>query len=209
MKNFRKLSNLSNLSLVLAVILSLTTFSTANGKSDIAYPKSSSKNYSAITENLSQKLKSDLSENNLSVKLKMVEESQVTNREIVVKGEAICILPTENTQLPLQFEARLNKSSNSLEDVKYVFIESNYAPSASEDVLMKEIMRQISKDYKTDQIVIAIDGFESTKLNETQKNVKGLGEVRVGDLVWKKITFDVVMNADNKAAKVNYKIEQE
>jgi len=209
MKNFRKLSNLSNLSLVLAVILSLTTFSTANGKNDIAYPKASSKNYSAITENLSQKLKSDLSENNLSVKLKMVEESQVTNREIVVKGEAICILPTENTQLPLQFEARLNKSSNSLEDVKYVFIESNFAPSASEDVLMKEIMKQISKDYKTDQIVIAIDGFESTKLNETQKNVKGLGEVRVGDLVWKKITFDVVMNADNKAAKVDYKIEQE
>lgn len=206
MKNFRTALNLS---LILAVILSLTTFSMANGnvKNDTVYPKISAKNYSAIAQNLSQKLKVDLAENNLAVKLKMVEEAQVNNQEIVVKGEAVCILPTENTQLPLQFEAKLNKSNNSFEDVKYVFVESNYAPSASEDVLMKEIMKQISKDYKTEQITIAIDGFESTKLNETQKNVKGLGEVRVGDLVWKKITFDVVMNADNKSSKVAYKIE--
>lgn len=207
MKNFRTALNLS---LILAVILSLTTFSMANGnvKKDTAYPKISAKNYSAIAQNLSQKLKVDLSENNLAVKLKMVEEAQVNNQEIVVKGEAVCILPTENTQLPLQFEAKLNKSNNSFEDIKYVFVESNYAPSASEDVLMKEIMKQISKDYKTEQITIAIDGFESTKLNETQKSVKGLGEVRVGDLIWKKIAFDVVMNSDNKASKVNYKIEQ-
>ncbi|MCD9188524.1 MAG: hypothetical protein LUM44_19050 [Pyrinomonadaceae bacterium] len=206
MKNFRTTLNLTS---VLAVILSLTTFSVANGnsKKDTAYPKTSAKNYSVIAQNLSQKLKSELAENNLSVKLKTVEESQVTNREIVVKGEAVCILPTENTQLPLQFEAILNKSNNLLEDVKYVFVESNYAPSASEDVLMKEIMKQISKDYKTSQITIAIDGFESTKLNENQKSVKGLGEVRVGDLVWKKITFDVVMDADNRASKVDYKIE--
>lgn len=200
-----------NLSLILAIFLSLNTISFAveKGKKDVVYPKSVARDYSAITQNLSQKLKTDLAENNLTVKLKNVEEAQISTKEIIVKGEATCILPTENTQLPLQFEAKLNKTNNAFEDVTYVFVESEYAPSAGEEVLMKELMKQISSDYKTDQITIAIDGFETVKINENQKSVKGLGEVRVGDLVWNKITFDVVINGDNKASKVEYKIEQQ
>lgn len=206
----KKVGKLFNLSLILVSVFNLTAFANSSEKSkkDIAKPSVAVKDYSAITKDLSQKLKSDLSESDLTVKIKMVEEAQVTTREIVVKGEAICILPTENTQLPLQFEAKLNKSNNAFEDVKYVFVESEYAPSSGEEVLMKELMKQISSDYKTDQITIAIDAFEATKLDNNQKNVTGFGEIRVGDLVWNKITFDVVMKNDNTASKVNYKIEK-
>ncbi|HQU85828.1 MAG TPA: hypothetical protein PKY59_22010 [Pyrinomonadaceae bacterium] len=208
MKRFGKIFNLS---LILVSAFNLTAFanSSEKNKKDVATPSYAVKDYSAITKDLSQKLKSDLSENDLTVKIKMVEEAQVTTREVVVKGEAICILPTENTQLPLQFEAKLNKSNNSFEDVKYVFVESEYAPSSGEEILMKELMKQISSDYKTDQITIAIDTFEATQINEDQKSVKGFGEVRVGNLVWNKITFDVVMKNDDTASKVDYKIEKQ
>ena len=207
MKNIKSIFSLS---LIAAVVLSLITFSNVFQVSaeNNTYLENSNADYSAVAVSLSNKLKTDLAINDLSVRLKNVEESEITTQEIVVKGEAICILPNENTQLPLQFEAKLKKANNSFEDVKYVFVEENYAPSTNEEVLMKELMKQISTDYKTEQITIAIDDFESTTLNDNQRSVKGLGEVRVGDLVWSKITFDVVINKNNQASKIDYNIEK-
>ena len=54
---------------------------------------------------------------------------------------------------------------------------------------MREIMEKIHNDYKTTQIVIAIDDFQQI---DQQNNVyKGSGEVRVGGMMWKQIDFKV------------------
>ncbi len=42
-----------------------------------------------------------------------------------------------------------------------------------------------------------------------QKQFAGIGEVRIGDFVWHKIKFDVVLDTENKlATKVVYKVEK-
>jgi len=141
------------------------------------------------------------------VKIENVEETRLANNLIEVRGKAFCILPADNTQLPINFEAKLDAAKMSVADVQYVFVESDYAPNADEEILMKELMKQISRDYKTEQITIAIDGFETNKAANNQKNLKGIGEIKIGEVEWNKINFDVVLGADKKATKIVYHIK--
>ncbi|HEX8287309.1 MAG TPA: hypothetical protein VF556_04905 [Pyrinomonadaceae bacterium] len=175
---------------------------------DVAKPKNNvALDYSLIANNLSEKLKADLAEQNLKIKFGNVEESVIANNLVEIKGQAFCILPSENTQLPINFEARVNPMRKVVADVQYKFVESDYAPSADEEILMRELMKQISRDYKTDQITIAIDGFETTETANSQKNLKGDGEIKIGEVEWSKIKFDVVLNTDKKATKIVYNIK--
>jgi len=112
----------------------------------------------------------------------------------------------------MTFDVKVNPNNLSVTEIKYDFAEltaaSEYAPSSSEEFLMKELMGKISRDYKTDNIVIAIDGMEDVSNVTNQKQFTGIGEVRIGTLVWNKIKFDVVFDgATHKATKVVYKIE--
>lgn len=71
---------------------------------------------------------------------------------------------------------------------------------------MKELMKKISADYKTDSIVIAIDGFEV--LQSADGNIyKGIGEIKIGEVEWSKINFDVLLDTANKKAKIKYDIK--
>ena len=207
MKNFKQIYQLS---LFAAIIFSFTLNSfaaTADGK-DVFSPKSGAAfNYSILANDLSQKLKIDLAESNLNVKIENVEENRLANNLVEVKGKAFCVLPDDNTQLPINFEAKFNTAKQAVVDVKYVFVDSDYAPNADEEILMKELMKQVSRDYKTDQITIAIDGFETSKAANNQSNLKGIGEIKIGEVEWNKINFDVVLGADKKATKIVYHIK--
>ena len=75
-------------------------------------------------------------------------------------------------------------------------------------IMMKEIMKQISRDYKTREIVIAIDNFESSDSLENKVQYKGVGEVKIGEIQWSRINFNVVLNSDKTAAKIEYKIQK-
>ena len=191
---------------LLIVFLSLTFTAFAN--KDVVNPKNSSAlNYSLIANNLSEKLKTDLAENNLKIKFGDVEENKIANNLVEIKGQAFCILPGENTQLPINFEAKVNPIRKIVADVQYTFLESDYAPSADEEILMRELMKQIRHDYKTEQITIAIDGFDATQASGNQRQLKGIGEIKIGEVEWNKIKFDVVLNADKKATKIIYDIK--
>ena len=206
----RNLKQIYKLNLFAAIIFSFAFNASAdtNGGKDVASPKSrAALNYSVLANDLSQKLKVDLSENNLKVKIENVEENRLTNNLVEIKGQAFCILPNDNTQLPINFEARFNAAKQTLDDVRYVFVESEYAPVAEEEILMRELMKQVSRDYKTDQITIAIDGFETNKAANNQSNLKGIGEIKIGEVEWNKINFDVVLDADKKATKIVYSIK--
>ena len=73
---------------------------------------------------------------------------------------------------------------------------------------MKHLLKKIAADYKTENVVIAIDGFETENASGNQKEYKGLAEIRVGDVEWQRIDFDVVLNGDKKAEKVEYKLRK-
>ena len=174
---------------------------------DVVKPKSNvALDYLLIADNLSEKLKADLAEQNVKIKFGSVEQNVIANNLVEIKGQAFCVLPNENTQLPINFEARVNPVKKVVADVQYKFVESDYAPSAVEEILIHELMKQISRDYKTDQITIAIDGFETTEAANSQKNLKGNGEIKIGEVEWSKIKFDVVLNTEKKATKIIYDI---
>ncbi len=109
-------------------------------------------NHSLVTQNLSKKLQSDLADSNLTVKLNSVEEYEISGSEIGLKGSATCLLAEQNNQLPLEFEIKINSANQNILDVKYNFVEAPadiYSPTSNEEILMKELMGKISRDYKT------------------------------------------------------------
>lgn len=193
---------------ILQIILLSFALNAFANNSDVYSPERNSiLDYSMIENDLSKKLKVDLAENNLKITFGDVEEIRITNNLVEIKGQAFCFLPTENTQLPISFAAKINPVRKTVADVQYKFVESNNASSADEEILMQELMKQISRDYKTDQITIAIDGFETTNVVNSQKELKGIGEIKIGEVEWNKIKFDVVLNADKKATKIIYDIK--
>jgi hypothetical protein len=167
------------------------------------------KNHQLVAQNLSKKLQNDLANENVTVKLKKVEEYKVSKSEIGLSGDAVCVLTGENNQLPIRFDVKVKTADQSVSEVKYDFVEASYNPTANEEILTKELMTRISRDYKTENIVIAIDSVENIEAAAGEKKFLGSGEVRVGDLVWNRIKFDVVLDAETqKASKIVYKIEK-
>lgn len=185
---------------LLVIALSTVTILANNSVAD-------DKEVALITQNLSAKLKADLVSNNVSVVYKNIEKTQVSSTETIFKGDALAVVPSDNTQLPIKFEAKVNPVAEVVDDVVYAFVESNYAPSTDEEFLMKHLLKKLAADYKTQEVVIAIDGFETQKAAENQNEFKGTAEVRVGELEWKKINFDVMMNGKNEASKIEYNLK--
>lgn len=171
----------------------------------------SEKNTFLVKEKLSEKLREDLADNKLVVEVNNLEEQIVSNSEVEFTGSATAVLVGKDDQLPLQFAVKLDSVNRKVTDIKYNFVEDNpnYAPSANEEILMKELMKQIRQDYKTENIVIAIDSVEKVENANNESKFLGVGEVRIGDLVWNSIKFDVVLNAQTqKANKIVYKVEK-
>ena len=194
---------------LLLTIICLSVFS-----SIFAASKSNeNKAYPSIVKNLSLKIQNDLADSSAVVKLTNVKEYKISKDKFGIKGDAICVLAAQNNQLPIQFDAKINSAEQTIADIDYVFVNSevipDFAPTSTEEILMKELMKQIGKDYKTDNIVIAIDGFEDVSKLTNQKEFTGVGEVRIGDFVWNKIKFDVVLNDETQSSnKILYKVEK-
>ena len=169
----------------------------------------SAKNYQLLTKELSQRVQADLANDSATVKLNNVKEYRVSRSEIGLTGDAICI--TGENQMPFQFDAKINTPQRKVSEINYNFVDdaANYSPASTEDVLMKELMAQISRDYKTTNILIAIDNFQEVGADENGKKIVGIGEVRIGDLVWNDIKFDVSLDANTKKPKkIVYKVEK-
>jgi hypothetical protein len=169
-------------------------------------------NHLLVTQNLSKKLQSDLADSGLTIKLNSLEEYEISGSEIGFKGSASCLLTKQYNQLPLEFEIKVNSASQNVLDIKYNFVEASadtYAPTSNEEILMKELMAKIRRDYKTENIVIAIDAVEEIRGAKDADKFLGIGEVKIGDMVWNKIRFDVVLDAKTREAKkIIYRVEK-
>lgn len=197
--------------LSVAVLTVLFTVSVYAGNKDIIAPKNvSPAALSIAVDNLTKKLRHDLVTEKLAVKFTDVQQYAVGGSQVNLKGEGFCVLTDENNELPISFDIKVDNASRSVIEVNYDFLqfsEADATSSVTEEILMKELMKKISRDFKTQDVVIAIDGFE--KLSETGGLNKflGAGEVRVGGLEWRKIKFDVVLDAPRRQAeRVVYKL---
>jgi hypothetical protein len=164
-----------------------------------------------IIQKLTEKLRVDLADQTVEVKLSNVRNNEAANNRIDFDGNAFAVVKDDKTALPFEFTAKVNAANQSVEDIDYKFVEavSEFAPSLAEDSLMRELMNRISKDYKTTNIVISIDGFETTRLTSNETKYEGIGEVRIGDFEWRKINFNVVLDAQNQTATaVSYDLQK-
>ena len=160
---------------------------------------------------LTAKLRVDLSDNNVEVKLNDVRNNEISSSQINFDGEALAVVKNDKTELPLQFTAKVNLKNQIVEDIDYKFVEAapDFAPSEIQGNLMTTLMMQISKDYKTTNIVIAIDNFDTSKITSDQTKYEGTGEVRIGDFEWRKINFNVVLDSQNQTAtKILYELQK-
>lgn len=203
---------LGKLNLIIFCLITFTTFTVQAKTNDEVYVKSEIDRYkNVIVQKLTEKLRADLSNNNVEVKLNSVQDSGIAKSRIEFDGKALAVVKNDVTELPLQFTAQINTSNRSVEDISYKFVEaeSEFAPSLAEDNLMLELMTQISKDHKTTNITISIDKFDSARNSANQMQYQGVGEVRIGDFEWRRIEFNVTVNAQNQAAeKVLYNLQK-
>jgi hypothetical protein len=207
MKGLNKFFALRNF--ILAFTIFFSSVAAFAGDLDVAAAKGiSEQTISAITGNLSKKLQTDLADNSVKVKINDIEKQQLSKTVHDFKGTAVAVVENDNNQLPIRFEVKLNPRTQSVSEVNYTFVEENsdFAPTSTEEILMQEIMKKVSVDYKTDSVVIAIDGFETIQFGD-QKMFKGNGEIKIGEVEWSKISFDVVLGSDNKPAKIKYDIK--
>jgi len=166
---------------------------------------------SAIVQKLTEKLRVDLADQTVEVKLNDVRNGEISNARVDFDGKASAVVINDKTELPFQFTAQVNIAKQSIENIDYKFVEAGaeFAPSAAEDSLMKGLMTQISKDYSTTNIVISIDGFDTAQMTSGETKYDGIGEVRIGDFEWRKIKFNVVVNSQNPtASKILYDVQK-
>lgn len=204
MKYLYDLIKLNFIIIALAILAACAMSASASVKADRYKP--------VIAQKLTEKLRVDLADQTVRVKLNAVRNNEISAGQIDFDGQALAVVTSEKTELPLQFTAKVNLSNQSVEDVTYYFVaadEAAFAPSATEDSLMKELMAKISKDNGTTNIVISIDGFDAARLSPVETKYEGIGEVRIGDFEWRKIKFNVVLDSQSRTAtKILYDVQK-
>src|SRR5829696_6304105 len=95
----------------------------------------------AIVQKLTEKLRVDLADQTVQVKINNVRDNEISKSEVDFDGRALAVVINDKTELPFQFTAQVNLNNQTIETVDYQFVEGNseFAPSATEDSLMKEL----------------------------------------------------------------------
>lgn len=171
--------------------------------------------YSIAAKGLTKKMETDLVLSDIKVKFLKVERYAISKSQIGLRGEGSCQLSAEDNALPIHFDVKINAAARNVTEVAYNFVEAEetdesnpVALSENETFVTRQLMEKIKADYKTENIVVAIDFLNDKNSDNGAKTFTGAGEVRVGDLVWKKISFEIVADRENQiGAAVKYKIQ--
>lgn len=156
-----------------------------------------------VEKNLTEQLKQDLSEKSLTIELKNIEEVKSSNSQVNLVGKAFCILESEDTKLPIEFQAVISKSENKVLNITYEFVREepvSLSVMSNEEMIARTVIEEIHKDIDTTNIVLTIN---SLKKDEASNKLVGFGEVKLGDFNLKTIKFDVEMDKSDKPIKVN------
>jgi hypothetical protein len=174
---------------------------------------SADETYSIAAKGLVKKMETDLVLTDIKVKFVKVERYAVSNRQVGIRGEGSCQLGAEDNALPINFDVKINVNNRNIADIAYNFVEAEDASesnslSENETYVTRQLLEKIKSDFKTENIVVAIDYLNDKNMENGAKAFTGAGEIRLGDMVWKKISFEIVGNTENQeGAQVKYKIQ--
>ena len=200
--NTSKLNGFKFFLAALITIFSFSSFHTANASTN-----SSARIGDVALKAISEKLKSDLARTDASVKFSKVNRYNVSKSQVGLKGNGTAILDSGAETLPINFDVEIDVTNFSVARVDYNFAEADiaaaaFAAAALEENVTQKLLKQLAKDHKTDNVVVAIDGFDANN-----KQLKGIGEVRIGDFEWRKIQVDVSLNAKGSVSSVKYQLQ--
>lgn len=216
MNNFQNrnsnLKKIVSLSFFVLCIANISLFAkSADASSSIRLGKEES--VAIAAKSLSKKLQSDLALKNVSVKFNQAESYVISGTQIGIKGEGICQFNGNANDLPVNFDVKIDVGKRAATDVKYVFLNMEGAVDANstvsaEDIVTEKLLRKIKNDYKTQNIVIALDYVKEQTLPNGEKGFTGAGEVRVNGMTWQKISFDAKAGQEKaKLSVVKYQIK--
>ncbi|HEX8367950.1 MAG TPA: hypothetical protein VF604_05370 [Pyrinomonadaceae bacterium] len=203
----------------LLLVFFLFTFSviTATAKpKDVSASKAmlgDDETFSIAARGLTRKMETDLVLNNIKVKFAKVERYSISKSQIGLRGAGSCQLGEEDSALPINFDVKINVNNKNVADVAYNFVEAeeiveSNSMSENETFVTRRLLEKIKADFKTENIVVAIDYLNDKNLDNGTKAFTGAGEIRLGDMVWKKISFEIAAGSENQTdAAVKYKIQ--
>ena len=195
-----KLHGFNFLLAILAAVLSFSGFATANTVSKANSARSSK----IALEALSNKIKTDTGISDVSVKFEKVNQHSISKSTIGVKGSAKYFINSEFVT-PLTFDVKVNTADFSVVNINYDFEDADdtiAVGSPVEENITQKLLKQIKNQHKTANVVISIDNLETL-----ENQLKGTGEVRIGDFEWRRIEFDAALNKKGVGA-VKYKIQE-
>ncbi|MBS1795663.1 MAG: hypothetical protein JSS81_17540 [Acidobacteria bacterium] len=165
----------------------------------------------ALVERLTERLRADLTDQTVEIRLRAVENGAASKNRIDFTGDALAVVRDDKTALPFQFTARVNAVDRSVESIDYKFVESatDFAAAETEDNLSRELMNALGREFKTTNIVMSIDGFDAAAQANGETAYDGTGEVRIGDVEWRRIKFSVRFDAATQTAtSVTYELQK-
>ncbi len=159
--------------------------------------------YKAVSNSLSSHIKKDTADKSVTVEITRVAEMEMSKNKQTIFGDAYYV--SDNTEkTPIYFEAIVNTLNNKVSVVDYTFVENS--SEINTNFLQKLLIKQIGNDHNTKEVAVAMDNVEKIKeIGEIEK-FRGYGEVRIGSLIWKKIKFEISLDADSE--RVLYKLFQ-
>lgn len=195
-----KLHGFKFLLAALAVILSFSCFVTANTTTKANYARSNK----IALEALSNKIKTDLGIKDVNLKYEKVNQYSISKSKVGVKGNAKYFINSEFVA-PLTFDVQVNMADFSVVNINYDFEDADdtiAVGSPVEENITQRLIKQIGNKFKTANVVISVDNLETV-----ENQLKGTGEVRIGDFEWRRIEFDAVLNKKS-VASVKFKIQE-
>lgn len=163
---------------------------------------------------LSEKVRADLSNPNASVVFEEINQYQISNSQIGLKGSGICLLKTDAERLPISFNVKMNVKDFSVADIEYNFVNNasssveTMATAAVEEAVTLSLLKSLAAEYKTDNVVIALDGLNRQKDSAGENSLSGTGEARIGDFQWRKISVEAQLDDKGIIKRVAYKIQE-
>ena len=195
-----KLHGFNFLLAILAAVLSFSGFAAANTASKANSARSSK----IALEALSNKIKTDTGISDVSLKFEKVNQYSISKSTIGVKGDAKYFINSEFVT-PLTFDVKVNTADFSVVNINYDFEDADdtiAVGSPVEENITQKLLKQIKNQHKTANVVISIDNLETL-----ENQLKGTGEVRIGDFEWRRIEFDASLNKKG-VGTVKYKIQE-
>lgn len=189
MNYLNKISKIKALTIIsFFMMLIAAQFPVVGNAGKVAERLAKDESIAIAAKSLSKKLQSDLVSRTVSVKFTKAEQYIVSDTEIGLRGAGTCRLDGDASELPINFDVKIDVTKRAAQDVRYVFLNMGADVRLTvEDVVTEKLLQKMKNDFKTENVVVAIDYISD---ENGDKGFTGSGEMRLNGMIWKKISFE-------------------